>query len=273
MGKSRAARFFGGASNAAKIKVFLQRLENIMSKLEVRLPVQVIHCSISQYNPQNLENVTESVTIALRDSLHDIRPLMSPSPPPNTPDEPQVNGFTSVDQGHTASTSILPPSFSSRETSETSHAATGSSYVHANEHLFAAHLQHSSRATSSVPSLGSPNERPSSNSLPFLPTVASVYSVGDSIHQGAESLSNYLSPSNLASQAAVSSPESPRIDFPRAPPPGFPIPYPMPWVLVHPPSLPSPVIVLLAQDPLSRIPPTTINISNIGNSNDTTTIG
>jgi len=38
-GKSRAGRFFSSASNGCKIKIFLQRLDNIINKLEVRVPV------------------------------------------------------------------------------------------------------------------------------------------------------------------------------------------------------------------------------------------
>lgn len=119
------------------------------------------------------------------------------------------------------------------------------------------------------------DERLSSGSSPR-PIVASVSSIGDNIHQGAETSSNHTCPSNQSQITMSLLPDngsSPATNPVRSgPSPGFPLPNPVPWVAVPQHTVPSQLIVVLAQDPISRVPPITINISNIGNSNETTTI-
>jgi len=64
-----------------------------------------------------MENVTESVTIALRDFPYNIGPLLSPGPSPNRADNFHANDHISVVQGHisptavSASTREIPASF------------------------------------------------------------------------------------------------------------------------------------------------------------------
>ena len=213
----------------------------------------------------------------MKDSLHDIRPLLTPSPSPNIPDEARLNSCPSTDQNYTPSISIVPSSCSTRETSEPfANTADACAQAYLHEDLLTAHRpQYGSGLTSSVPAPVLSDERLSSGSSPR-PIVASVSSIGDNIHQGAETSSNHTCPSNQSQITMSLLPDngsSPATNPVRSgPSPGFPLPNPVPWVAVPQHTVPSQLIVVLAQDPISRVPPITINISNIGNSNETTTI-